>query len=45
MDTYNYGWSCKDKNMSTDKFNMPDMISQALKMAGASSERELAAYK
>ena len=45
MDTYNLGWSCKDKNMSTDKFNMPDMISQALKMAGASSERELAAYK
>lgn len=45
MDTYNFGWSCKDKNMSTDKFNMPDMISQALKMAGASSERELAAYK
>jgi len=45
MDTYNLGWSCNDKNMSTDKFNMPDMISQALKMARASSERELAMYK
>jgi len=45
MDTYNLGWSCKDRNMSTDKFNMPDMISQALKMAKASSERELAAYQ
>ncbi len=45
MDTCNFGWSCKDKNMGTDRFNMPDMISQALKIAKASSERELAQYK
>ncbi len=44
MDTYNLGWSCKDKNMSTDRFNMPDMISQALRAAKVSSERELAQY-
>ena len=44
MDTYNLGWSCKDKDMSTSRFNMPDMISQALRVARVSSERELAQY-
>lgn len=27
IDTYNFRWSCKDKDMGTDWFNMPDMIS------------------
>ncbi|WP_251500721.1 PolC-type DNA polymerase III [Otoolea muris] len=45
METCNLGWACKDKNMSTDRFNMPDMISQALRIAKVSSERELAQYK
>ncbi len=44
MDTYNLGWSCKDKDMGTDRFNMPDMISQALRIAKVSSERELIQY-
>lgn len=44
METYNLGWSCRDKDMGTDKFNMPDMISQALKTARVGSERELAQY-
>lgn len=45
MDTYNLGWSCKDKNMGTDRFNMPDMISQALRITRTSSESELAQYR
>ena len=45
METYNLGWSCKDKAMSTDRFNMPDMISQALQFARCSSEKELAKYR
>ncbi len=44
MDTYNLGWSCKDKDMGTDQFNMPDMISQVLRIAKVSSEQELAQY-
>lgn len=44
METYNLGWNCKDKTMSTDRFNMPDMISQALQMTKCRSEGELAQY-
>ncbi|MCI9180461.1 MAG: hypothetical protein HFG50_10745 [Lachnospiraceae bacterium] len=44
MDTYNLGWSCKDKDMGTERFNMPDMISQVLRIAKVSSEQELAQY-
>lgn len=44
METYNLGWNCKDKTMSTDQFNMPDVISQALQLTGCRSERELAQY-
>lgn len=44
METYNLSWNCKDKTMSTDRFNMPDMISQALQIAKCSSEKELAQY-
>lgn len=44
METYNLGWNCKDKAMTTDRFNMPDMISQALQMTKCCSERELAQY-
>lgn len=44
MDTGNLGWACADKNMSTDRFNMPDVVSQALRAAHVGSERELAQF-
>lgn len=44
MDVATLEWKCKDRGMSTDRFNMPDMISQALRLARAKNERELAQY-
>ena len=43
MDVKNKQWSCKDKK-SCDRYNMPDMISQALAIAKCRSEEELAEY-
>lgn len=45
MDVSSLQWSCKQKDIDTDRFNMPDIISQALRLAHVSSERELAQYQ
>lgn len=37
-------WCCKQKDIDTDRFNMPDIISQALQLAHVRSEQELAKY-
>ena len=44
MNVSTLGWELKDKG-STDNFNMPDMISQALALARVNSEEELARYQ
>ena len=45
MDASTLQWNCKQKDIDTDRFNMPDVISQALRFAHASSEKELAQYQ
>lgn len=45
MDAYKLEWRCKKKEQSTSVFNMPDMVSQALKLAGVQTEKELAKIK
>lgn len=37
-------WNCKQKDIDTDRFNMPDVIAQVLKIARVSSEQELTKY-
>lgn len=37
-------WNCKQKEIDTDRFNMPDVIAQVLKIARVGSEQELTKY-
>ena len=37
-------WNCKQKDIDTDRFNMPDVIAQVLKIARVGSEQELTKY-